>query len=106
MGGLVNHILPDILGVLEGPGQSSLCRLPVLRPFLLTEECSLPPPPASLLLLDPALLDGGEIDPSPGARHQRRHHAPVEAHGFAPEFLFRKHPEPGDRVFLFRRFLP
>ncbi len=91
MGGLVDHILPDVLGIFEGSGQASLCLLPVLRPFLLTGECSLPPSPAPLLLLHPALLDGGEIDPSPGARHHRRHHTPVESNGFAPEFLFRKH---------------
>ncbi len=106
MGGLVDHIFPDVFCVFESPGQTLSGLFLVLRPFLLTGECSLPPSPAPLLLLHPDLLDGGEIDPSPGARHHRRHHTPVESNGFAPEFLFRKHPEPGDRVFLFRLGLP
>ncbi len=91
MCGLVDHIFPDVFGVFESPGQTLSGLFSVLRPFLLTGECPLPPSPAPLLLLHPALLDGGEIDPSPIARHHRRHHTPVESNGFAPEFLFRKH---------------
>ncbi len=101
-GGLVDHVLADVLGILEGPGQASFRLLPVLRPFLLPGEFSLPAFPCPFLFLHPGLLDVGKVDPPAGAGHHRNRHAPVEAQGFALKLFFRKHPEPGDRVLLLR----
>ena len=101
-GGLVDHVLSHILRVFEGPGEPGLGLLPVLRPFLLPGEFSLPAFPDPLLLLHTGFLDRGKVDPPPIAGHHRNHHAPVEAQGLALKLLFRKHSEPGDRVLLLR----
>ena len=102
MGGLVDQVLFHILRIFEGPGQALFRLLPVLQPILLPGEFSLPAFPGPLLLLHPDPLDRGKVDPPPIAGHHRRHHAPVEAQGFALKLLFRQHPEPGDRVLLLR----
>ena len=100
--GLVDHVLPDLLGVFEGPSQPGFGLCPVVRAFPLPGQLPLPAFPGPFLLLDPDLLDGGKIDSRPGAGHHGRRDAPVEAQCSGFEFLFRKHPEPGDRVFLLR----
>ena len=102
MGGLVDHIFADVLRIFEGPGEPGFALLPVVRAFDLSGEFSLPAFFGPFFLLHPDLLDGGEIDPSPIACHHRNRHAPVEAQGFALKLLFRKHPEPGDRVLFLR----
>ena len=100
--GLVDHVLPDLFCVFEGPGQPGFGLCSVVRAFPLPGQLPLPAFSGPLLLLDPDLLDGGEIDRRPVAGHYGRRDAPIEAQCSGFEFLFRKHPEPGDRVFLLR----